>query len=113
MKKKFDEYLFQFSALIVLLSTALYFIAPDVVCYSFAVGAAGVAIARINARYDGDSLRICRLVRMQKFAPLFLVFASYLMFKPHMQWVPLVLAYCFIELYAMLMIVHEEKKQKH
>jgi hypothetical protein len=109
MTSKLQNYLFQFSAVIVLVSAALYIIAPGFVVYPFAIGAAGVAIARLSERGDEGSLRVKRLIRLRKLATLMLIFASYFMFKPHMQWVPLLLAYAAVELYTSLMIAREQK----
>ncbi|MGL4292357.1 MAG: hypothetical protein ACRCSQ_02075 [Bacteroidales bacterium] len=110
MKERFNTYLFQISAIAVLLSTALFLIEPFYMRYLFAVGAAGMAISRLSQRYEGDNLRLKRLLRLQKMSPLFLIIASYLMFKPHNQWIPLVLASAFMELYTAFMISREEKK---
>lgn len=111
MKERFNTYLFQFSAIAVLLSAALYIVEPFYMRYVFAVGAAGMAISRLSQHYQGDNLRLKRLFRLQKMAPLFIIGASYLMFKPHNQWVPLLLAAAFLELYTAIMISREEKKQ--
>ncbi|MEG0949021.1 MAG: hypothetical protein RR212_03375 [Bacteroidales bacterium] len=110
MKERFNTYLYQISAIAVLLSSACYIIEPFYARYVFAAGAAGMAVARLSQRYEGTSLRIKRLVRLQKMAPLFIVGASYFMFKPHNQWIPLLLAAAFIELYTSFMISREEKK---
>lgn len=112
MKERFNTYLYQISAIAVLLSAAFYIVEPLYSSYVFAVGAAGMAVSRLSQRYEGASLRIKRLVRLQKMAPLFIIGASYFMFKPHNQWVPLLLAAAFIELYTTLMIAYTEKKEK-
>lgn len=110
MKERFNTYLFQIAAIAVLLSSAFYIVEPFYTRYIFAAGAAGMAVARLSQRYEGSNLRIKRLVRLQKIAPLFIVGASYFMFKPHNQWVPLLLAAAFLELYTAFMISREEKK---
>lgn len=110
MKEKFNGYLFRGSAIIVLLSASLYILLPDIMRYVFAVGAAGMAISRLSERYEGTNLRIRRLSRLQKLAALLIVGASYFMFKPFNQWVPLLLIAAFLELYTSWMIDREEKK---
>lgn len=110
MKERFNTYLFQISAIAVLLSAAAYIVEPFYTRYIFAAGAAGMAVARLSQHYKGNNLRIKRLMRLQKIAPALIVAASYFMFKPHNQWVPLLLAAAFLELYTSFMIGHEEKK---
>lgn len=110
MRERFNTYLYQISAIAVLLSAAFYIVEPHYASYVFAAGAAGMAVSRLSLRYEGSSLRIKRLIRLQKMAPLFIVGASYFMFKPHNQWVPLLLVAAFLELYTSFMIAREEKK---
>ncbi len=111
MKDRFNNILYIVSAVIILISTALYFKFPEIMRLSFSVAAAGLAVSRLSYQYKGENLRIKRLHRLQKLAPLFLIYASYLMYKPHNQWIPLLLAAAAIELYTTLMIEREEKKE--
>ncbi|MEG1586875.1 MAG: hypothetical protein RR346_08365 [Bacteroidales bacterium] len=112
MKQKFSMYLYQISAMAVLLSAAFYLVEPIYTRYIFAAGAAGMAVARLSQHDTSKNLRINRLMRLQKIAPLFIVGASYFMFKPHNQWIPLLLVAAFIELYTSFMISKEEQKDE-
>ena len=100
------------SATAVLLSATLYIIEPFYTRYIFACGAAGMAIARLSQHYQGSNTRIKRLYRNQKIASLMIVGASYLMFKPGNQWIPILLAAAFIELYASFTLAKIEKEDK-
>ncbi len=110
MKERFNNILYIVSAIIILISTVLYFKFPEYARLAFSVSAAGLAVSRLSYQYKGENLRIKRLHRLQKIAPLFLIYASYLMYKPQNQWIPLLLAAAGIELYTTLMMEREEKK---
>lgn len=110
MKEKFNNYLYQISALGLLVSAALYILKPDIMSYIFAVCAAGFAVSRLNSRYTGGDLRIKRLFRIQKMAGLLMVTASYFMFKPHNQWVPILLIAAFLELYTSFVLHKAQSK---
>lgn len=99
MKEKINQNLFIASAISVLISAALYISLPEIMKYIFAVGAAGMAISRLNLRYDTTNVRIKRLYRIQKVASLLIVGASYFMFKANNQWVLLLLIAAILELY--------------
>lgn len=112
MKEKFNSYIYMISAVAVLFSSALYIVQPFYMRYIFAVGAAGMAVSRLALRYEGGNLRLRRLYRLQKFAPLMIVGASYFMFKDpiHNQWIPLLLIAALIELYTSFIIGKTESK---
>ncbi len=110
MKERFNNILYIVSAITILISTALYFKFPEYARLAFSVASAGLAVSRLSFHYKGSNLRIKRLHRLQKIAPLFLIYASYLMHKPHNQWIPLLLAAAVIELYTTIMMEREEKK---
>ena len=57
-------------------------------------------------------MRVKRLYRMQKLGGLVFVAASYFMFQPHNQWVPLLLIGAFLELYTTIAINKEEQKNQ-
>ena len=112
MKEKFNSYLYMVSASLLLFAAAFYIINPYFTPYVFAIGAAGVAISRLNLRYGGKNMRVKRLYRMQKLGGLVFVAASYFMFQPHNQWVPLLLIGAFLELYTTIAINKEEQKNQ-
>ncbi|MDO5571068.1 MAG: hypothetical protein Q4F97_06330 [Bacteroidales bacterium] len=113
MKESFNNFLYKISSIAILISAALYILFPAIMPYIFAVAAAGYAISKLNSRYLGTNLRIKRLFRMQKLSGFAMIAASYLMFKPHNQWIPLLLIAAFIELYSSYAIAHEEKKENN
>lgn len=111
MKEKFNSLLFRISAITILISTITYLFERSVSPYFFAVAAAGMAISKLNQKYEGNNLRLKRLYRMQKMTGILYVAASYFMFKPHNQWVPLLLTAALLELYSSFVIIKETEKK--
>ncbi len=110
MKERFHNILYMASAIAVLIGSAFYMISPEYMRIIFSVGAAGMAISRLSSHYTGDNKRLKRLYRIQKMAPLALVFASYMMYQPHNQWVPLLMIASALELYSTSVISKIEKE---
>ncbi len=110
MKEKFNIFLYKISAIVILVSTLAYLFERKISPYFFAVAAAGMAISKLNQQYNGNNLRIKRLFRMQKMSGFLYVAASYFMFKPHNQWVPLLLCAAALELYTTMVIGRELNK---
>ena len=99
MNKKVNNYLFMVSAIVILISSALYVIFPMECAYIFSVAAAGYAISKLTFRYEGDNFRLKRLYRIQKFSGFAMLAASYFMFKPYNQWVIFLFIVAVLELY--------------
>ena len=110
MKEKLNSYMFRVSAIVILISTVAYLFEKNISPYFFAVAAAGVAVSKLNQQYNGNNLRIKRLFRLQKMAGILYVGASYFMFKPHNQWIPLLLCAAALELYTNTIISKELNK---
>lgn len=104
MNHRILNILFYISASAVLLASALYITQWSATPYIFAIGASGMAIARLSNRYQGDNIRLKRLYRMEAFSSLLIVAASYFMFKHQNEWFLLLFVAAILQLYAAILI---------
>lgn len=98
------KYIFQLSAIGVLLSLVGRMFYPEIANYIFAVCASGVAITKINTRYHGNNIRLKRLHRMDAFGGILLVPASFLMFRGMNEWMLCLVISAVLQLYAAFVI---------
>jgi len=112
MNKPIKAWMFYISAILVLISTALFitkwFYAP----YLFAFGSSGVAIYYFTTHYEGNNIRLKRLHRYEIFSATLLVVTSYLMFKNQHGWIVTLTIAAFLQLYTTFIRSIEEKKEK-
>ncbi|MCL2651057.1 MAG: hypothetical protein FWD60_08560 [Candidatus Azobacteroides sp.] len=87
MSEQFKNYLFYISAILLLLSAALYITGWPVIPYVYAVASAGVAIVYLTSPYRGENIRLKRLNAQEAIAAVLLPFSSYCMFKEKNEWV--------------------------
>ena len=80
--------------------------------YIFAVGAAGMSVIRLITPYRGKNTRLRRLVLIELFATLILLFASYLMFKGGNDWIVLLTISAFLQLYTSIAIPRAGNKEE-
>ncbi len=111
MNNKINNYLYQISAIIILLSAVAYAFIPEISSYVFSVAAAGFAISRLTQRYTGKNTRIKRLYNIQKLSAFAMLGASYFMFKPYNQWIIFLIIAGFIEFYTVTFISKETEKE--
>lgn len=104
MNDKIQNIIFILSATAVVIAAAIYPLHWFYTPYIFAVGAAGVAIARLSRRYKGDNLRLKRLYKMETISALLLVAASYFMFKERNEWLLILTIAAILQLYAAFVI---------
>ena len=104
MNDKIQNIIFILSATAVVIAAAIYPLHWFYTPYVFAVGAAGVAIARLSRRYKGDNLRLKRLYKMETISALLLVAASYFMFKERNEWLLILTIAAILQLYAAFVI---------
>ena len=109
MNDKTQNIIFIISAVAVVAAAAVYPLHWVYTPYIFAVGAAGVAIARLSRHYKGDNLRLKRLYRMETLSGLLLVVASYFMFKERNEWLLILTISAILQLYAAFVIPKAEK----
>ncbi len=114
MKNNLKDLIFKTSAILLLAGAVLpLFLQATWVPYIFAIGAAGMSIVRLTTPYRGKNTRLRRLVLIELFATLMLLFASYLMFKGGTDWVVLTLISVALQLYTAFTIPHEMKKDEN
>lgn len=111
MNEKTKEIVFRIGALVVLLSSVLYFaFDPLYAAYGMAVGSAAVAVVRLSSRYTGKNLRIKRLNRMQLYSAFLMVAASAFMFNQRNEWIVCLLCAAVFEVYAaFVMPAHDQE----
>lgn len=114
MSNKIKVYIYQFSALVVLLSAVLFSVNPLIAPYTLGIGAIGVVVGTLMNPYPGKSFRGKRLFNMQVLGALFMVAAAIFMYFHLSYWVMCLLIAAVLTLYAGFMIpivLKGEKKE--
>jgi len=109
MSNNFKEYLFYVSAVLLIISAALYITEWSFIPYLYAFASAGVAIVYLTSPYKGDNIRFKRLNIQETIAAILLPISSYLMFKGKNEWVIFLAVSAFLQFYV---AVIKGKKQK-
>jgi type IV secretory pathway VirB6-like protein len=112
MSDNIKTYIYQFSAVIVLLSAILFSSNPLIAPYALGVGALGVTIATLLRPYPGKHFRGKRLFNMQVLGGLFMVAAAVFMYFGLKYWVICLLIGAILTLYAAIMIPRVLKQEK-
>jgi hypothetical protein len=115
MKTPIKVIIFYISAILVLVSTALFITKWEYSPYLFAFGSAGIASYFLSTPYTGTNFRIRRLHRFEIIASILLVVTSYLMFKVkthQTEWILSLSIASFLLLYSSIVTGIEEKKDK-
>ncbi len=99
MSNRFKSYLFYVSAILLLLSAALYIVDQKIIPYIYAVASAGVAVVYLTSPYKGENKRVKRLNVQEAIAAILLPFSSYLMFKNQNEWVLFLAISAILQLY--------------
>lgn len=102
------KYMFQISAILVLVSAALYITKLEWAPYMYAVGTAGVAVSHLTNKYEGTNLRKKRLHRILGFAGMLMVLSSYFMFKHQGEWIMTLLIAAILHLYVSFVMPKED-----
>lgn len=113
MKETIKDIIFKTSALLVLVGAILpLFVTATWTPYIFAIGAAGMSIVRLITPYRGKNIRLRRLVLIELFGTLMLLFASYLMFKGGTDWVVIFTISVALQVYTAFLIPHVMEKEE-
>ena len=104
MNNKTKETAFQISAVLILISAALYLFNPIIAPFVMIVGVIGFAVTTFLMRYTGKSLRAKRLFNIQVFAVLMMVAAACLMLMHKNEWVILMLIAALLTLYVSVIL---------
>ncbi len=108
MSPAFKNYLFYISAILLLLSAALYLTHWPFIPYIYAVAGAGIAIVYLTTPYEGNNLRLKRLHFMKIAAGLLLPVSSYFMFKGKNEWFVCLTISAILQLYTVFVKEKEE-----
>ena len=111
MKTPIKVIIFYISAILVVVSSALFITKWFVAPYLFAIGAAGVATYFLSTPYTGTNFRVRRLHRMEIIASVLMVVSSYLMFKNKTEWIMTLSISAFLILYSSIVTGIEDKKE--
>ncbi|MBR3951204.1 MAG: hypothetical protein IKJ79_04760 [Bacteroidaceae bacterium] len=107
------DIIFKTSSMLVVVGALLpLLVFEEWVPYIFAVGAAGMSVIRLITPYRGKNTRLRRLVLIELFATLILLFASYLMFKGGNDWIVLLTISAFLQLYTSIAIPRAGNKEE-
>ena len=109
MSQQVRNYLFMFSAVLVLTGAVLYIIRWVYAPYLFAVGAAGVTFCFLTAPYQDLDFRLRRLHRINIMAGISLIVSSIFMFRQRNEWVVFLLISSLLILYTSFTTPRSEK----
>ncbi len=84
----------------------------EIARYVASVGAAGVAVVRLRERYEGDNLRLKRLMRLRRMVGIAYVIGAGLMFKEHNYWLVAYLIGVILELYTLFVFSKESNNNE-
>jgi len=111
MNVTFKNYLFCISAVLLLLSAALYVNHWLFIPYIYAAAGAGIVVAYFATPYKGDNVRLKRLHTMEIAAGLILLVSAYFMFKEKNEWFVCLTIAAVLQLYVVFAKEWEEKKK--
>lgn len=100
MSDLFKKYMFYISAVLLVLSAALYITEWKFVPYVYAVASAGVAVVYLTSPYKGNNLRLKRLNIQEAIAAVLLPVSSYYMFKGANEWFLFLAVSAILQFYA-------------
>lgn len=103
---------FQFSGILILLSTVLYLFFPVVAPWILAFSVVVFTVITITNPYPGKSIRGKRLFNFQLFSCICMIVATWLMFKGRNEWILAMAIGAILLLYASIMIPKELEKEK-
>ena len=109
MSQKIRNYLFMFSAILVLTGAVLYIIRWVFAPYFFAVGAAGVCFCFMTTPSQGLDFRFRRLHRINVLAGVSLLVSSVCLFRQKTEWVVFLLISSLLILYTSFIAPRSEK----
>lgn len=112
MMRNTKDILLRISATFILLSAVLYLFLPEIAPWLMALSVACFSAITATTPYPGKSIRGKRLFNIQLFACMFMVVATYLMFRHRSEWVLAMISAAVFLLYAALVLPKELEKEK-
>ncbi|MFA7492287.1 MAG: hypothetical protein WCZ43_02075 [Proteiniphilum sp.] len=107
------DVLFRISAVLILLSAALYLFMPAVAPWLMAFSVVVFTALTFTTPYPGKSIRGKRLFNFQLFSCISMIVATYLMFRERNEWVLAMIIAALFLFYASVMIPRELEKEKN
>ena len=103
---------YHISAILILVAAALYLFLPAVAPWVMAAAVSAFSAITATSPYPGKSVRGKRLFNFQVFSCVFMIVATYLMFKNNNLWALAMIAGAIFLLYSAIMIPKELEKEK-
>jgi len=110
MNKRIKDYLFYFSAILLLFAAALYLTEWAFIPYLYAAASVGVAFCYLSSPYRGNNFRLKRLNIQQAIAAILLPVSAFFMIKKQNEWFLFLAISAVLQLYIVIVKNHEEKK---
>lgn len=105
--------LYRISAVSILISAFFYQFLPEIAPWIMALSVATFSVTTVMSPYPGKSIRGKRLFNIQLFACVFMVVATYLMFRGIPEWVLAMISAAVFLIYSAIVLPKElEKEQK-
>ena len=109
--QKTKDLFFKVSGILILLAAIVYFFLPQVAPWVMAFAVATFSAITVTSPYPGKSIRGKRLFNFQILACVFLVVATYLMFKQRSEWPLIMIIGAVFLLYASIVLPKELEKE--
>ena len=103
------KYVERIAYILLIAAVLMAFTYPMVARYVASVGAAGIAVCRLRERYEGDNLRLKRLLRLRRLVGFAYVVGAGLMFKEHNYWLVAFFIGVVLEIYSLIVLNKENK----
>lgn len=100
------------AALAVLAATILFLSYPEVSAIMLGAGGILLIIARMTRKLDGLPMRIKRASRIEIFSSLLITASAWFLYSNQREWIAILLAAAFLQLYASFIIGRVTKKEK-
>ncbi len=104
--------IYRISGILILFSAVLYMFSPSIAPWILAISVVVFSVITISNPYPGKSIRGKRLYNFQILSCLFMIAATYLMFKQRNEWVLVMIIGAILLLYAAIVIPKEFEKEK-
>lgn len=103
--------LYKISGILILISLLIHLIYPVVAPWIMAVSVAMFSVITVTSPYPGKSIRGKRLYNLRILSCLFMIAATYLMFRQRPEWVLVLVAGAVFMLYSSFVLPKELKNE--
>lgn len=105
------DIIYRISGILILISVILYMFLPSIAPWILGISVAAFSFITITNPYPGKSVRGKRLYNFQILSCLFMIAATYLMFKQRNEWFLVMIIGAIFLLYAAIVIPKEFEKE--